>query len=367
MRDYRSFGISLVGALSLWPCSVLAVECDPSAILREDVSQYSQHISVFLALQHLYTNDVNAGHNANAGFVYDGFPISAADAGTFAQAIKDSTNYSLNDDETISILKSTLSQASVDAYIACVTHQNPPPIAISMNPEVLTEPKFQFKVHWHPDYRTPKEAKIVLMVTNGTIEGKTKYSTKMKPSDELPFEVTRDDNGSKRLMISASIWGKTSDIISVPPLPTFEAKLQSKLSDVVGLCRSGGCGTSSVKFGVTIVPDGDSRLLPGTLRFIVQQMRGNPDEIYTCPETNASFPHHCDDYRSQDNDPFHATGEVRGRAGANESDNFISGRFMVLQTVIDPITVHKPSTSFRQVPDKSGDLNSIITRASPYP
>jgi hypothetical protein len=369
---FAKFSSSLAfAALSFWSFSAMADdECDPSKILRSDVSQFNEHISVFLALQRLYTNDINAGHNANAGFVYDGFPISGKDAGTFAQAIHDSTNFSVNDDETVSILKSTLSQASVDAYIACVNHQHPPPVSISFPPQSLTETQFQFKVHWHPDYLTPKEAELVLTITNGTVDGKTKVRKPIRPTEEIILQVVRDDNGSKRLIMSAWVWGKASDILTLPPLPTFEVKLRPKLSEYRELCRSGGCGTAPVTFGVHIIPDGESQLLPDSLQFVLAKMVGNPNDVFVCPDPNAAaYPHHCDSYRPENNNPFLVTGEFRApRTVANEANDFISGQFMALETVVTPISVHKPAIGgYQKIPDKTANMNAVLMEASPYP
>jgi len=52
-------------------------QCDPDRILRSNVDQYNESVTVFLAQQRDYTDSTNAGHSAAAGFTYDGFPLTA--------------------------------------------------------------------------------------------------------------------------------------------------------------------------------------------------------------------------------------------------------------------------------------------------
>jgi hypothetical protein len=338
-------------------------QCDPDKILRSNVEQYNESVAVFLAQQRDYTDNINAGHNASAGFTYDGFPLNANDAGTFARLVHESTGYTLSGSESISLLRSTLSDSSVFAYINCLKFSNPDPIAILLNPSVITETTFQFRVGWHPNYRTPARSRLVLNLTNGKINGKNRVAVDMQPTDVLPFEVKRDENGARPLMISASINGQTSDITTVPALPNFKVTLKPKLSQPISICRSGGCGTNYVADAVTTEPDEGSGLLPGTLKFILATLRGDVDRMYSCPDFRASqFPHRCDDYSAANNDSFHVTGEVRGSAGANEADNFISGRFSVLETVITSTSGQPAAASLARAPTVFNSVSELMNR-----
>lgn len=323
--------------------SARADQCDPNAILRSNIATYQNNISVFLASQNVYNKDINAGHKAAAGFVYDGFPISANDAGTFSQTIHQMTSYSLKDDESTSILLMTLDQGSVKAYIACLGNENQKPILITAPQQALTDAAFPLVVHWRPDYRAPPHAKVTISVTNGTIHGLPKASFDIQPSDQIPVDIVRDNAGAKSLIVTAWAYGKASDFFTVPPLPDFEVNLQQKFSGNVSLCRSGGCGISYVSSSVTIVPDGDSRLLPDSLSFI-GQTSGDVKDVWACPDPHPEInPHRCDDYHASLNDPLHVVGEIRGRSGANEQENKITGQFRVLQVVVTPKSDRKQS------------------------
>src|SRR5215471_10127848 len=115
----RLISLAIFGFIAATSSSAFAEECDPYAILRKDVERYNEHIAVFMAQLDAYNESIKAGHKADAGFTYDGFPITANDAGTFARQVQRQTGFKLDRDQSVSILRATLSDNNVRAYERC--------------------------------------------------------------------------------------------------------------------------------------------------------------------------------------------------------------------------------------------------------
>lgn len=184
-------------------------------------------------------------------------------------------NFALSENHSVSILRSTLSEGSVQAYIACLHFSDP--VIVYIPDAAITEAVFPFRIAWRPDYRAPTAARLVVTVTNGKIDGKKSKELIMQPTDMVPLQVERDNNGLKSLFITAYINGKASDPTSLPPLPSFKVILEPKFEPpldkpAAAICRSGDCGTEYLKHDICVYPDKDTIVLPSTLEFRIDKV-----------------------------------------------------------------------------------------------
>jgi hypothetical protein len=312
------------------PVTSHAEDCNANDILRSNVALYKNDISIFVASQNVYNRDFQAGHKGGGSFAYDGVPLSATDAGNLADAVHQMTSYTMSDNESTFLLLSTLDDKTVDAYIACLNQKKP--ILFKSHRSAVDQTEFPLHIIWQPDYVTPSHAQLAVTVLHGTVNGKRKAVFNVSPTENVPVTIKRDNNGFDPVYVSASVYGKSDDFV-LPGIPNFIVKLQEKDSITTSLCRSGGCGTSYVTYAVPAIrPDGDGRLLPGTLSFVGSNT--NPNQMWSCPDAHPEInPKRCSDYHPELNDALHAVGELRGFASANEADNKISGYFRVSQVV----------------------------------
>jgi hypothetical protein len=307
--------------------NAFATSCDPNAILRSNVSQYNENLAVWLSYVKDLQRTTDSKDSSSVGLSYAGFGLDFADANSLYQYVSDHENYSLTATDSISVLRSTLDQGSVNAYLACIHSNNP--ITVQIPDTATTDITFPVTVHWNPDYPAPDNQILTMTVINGTIDGKQKITAKMKnKSDEQSFQVLRDNNGGQKLYVTASIFGKVSDPATIPPIPKFKLGLSAKFSPqndkpALSICRSGQCGTTYVKLTQCIYPDSGSILIPSTLKFVAEKLVGDPRRSGFSVEPGA--------------DQFHACGSIFSSAGGNEDYNLISGRFMAAQTILTPI------------------------------
>jgi hypothetical protein len=223
-------------------------------------------------------------------------------------------NFSLTQQETVSIFRSTLDDKSVDAYIACLKKGG---VSILIPPAAVGEDGFLFSVEWRPDYRTNnKEYDLNLLVKNGSIDGSPKR--KVRPTDTTPFSLTRDP--TKKLFIVASIDGKV-DEIALPRRPGFVMKLRERTTERWSVTRDGGHGTDYVEQTNCVTANQDSILLPSTWSFVGTKV-GDQSRIVTRPAETG-------------NGPNRFCGVTGASTGANQITIRVDGHFSVFEAYLE--------------------------------
>jgi hypothetical protein len=232
--------------------------------------------------------------------------------------INQQKNYSLSEQQSVSILRSTLSPDSVKAYIACL--QANKGLTIQIPDAALKEDTFQFTVDWSPNYH-PRKNLLELKVTNGKIEGDNKVVVDYPVSKT--FTLTRDLG--KTLFLSASI-DSQSDIVSLPALPKFIVKLREKLNPpsdkpAFNYIEDGGHNLTPVRVDYCFSADPDSLLLPSTMLAQVQ-ISGDPRRAYTTINEDKK------------NNGLNSCGRVYDSTGCKECTQQVTGRFSIWEAYI---------------------------------
>jgi hypothetical protein len=263
MRSFKTALLTLALA-SLSISQAHSEKCDPDKILRQNISNYQSNLAVWMSYVNNLTKSTNQASSESFGVSYAGVGLSYGDAKSLSEYINQQQNYTLSEQQSVSILRSTLSEDSVKAYIACLNSNRG--LAIVVPDAALNEDAFQFSVDWNPPTR-PRDHVLEVNVTNGTIDGKTKIKVNVQVPDSKPFALTRDAN--KTLFISATLDGQ-SDIISLPRRPQFIVKLREKYEPPLDQqpfysIEDGGHSLQPLKQPLCISATTDSILLPSTM------------------------------------------------------------------------------------------------------
>ncbi|RVJ38504.1 hypothetical protein [Sinorhizobium medicae] len=299
--------------------------CDPNEILRSDISNFNENITVWLSYIKNLQQSVEQGQASSAGISYAGVGLSYEDAKSFASYIVQNENYNLATSESVSILRTTLSPDSVAAYIACLKANDP--LTIVAPDTAIGEIEFPLTVRWAPGFEVPGSTLKVTLI-NGTIEGKKVFEKKVDPPEEISLTILRNGKGDKRLFITAEVNGKVSDTFTYPAIPMFKVDMQRSFSPPrdklpYSICRSGHCGTDKVVKDLCIYASGGGTLLPSTQGFEVSQIVGDPNRAKW--------------YQKKGNSSGVSCAVVENSAGASEHYNFIAGWATVMQAVTVPI------------------------------
>jgi hypothetical protein len=239
-----------------------ADKCDPNAILRQNVTSYQSNVAVWMSLVSNLTKSSQDSSSQSFGISYAGVGLTYGDAKSLSEYISQQKNYTVSEQQSVSILRSTLSPDSVKAYIACLGSNKG--LAIVIPDAALNEDAFQFTVDWNPNYR-PRGDVLELKVTNGKIDGKSSVHVQYPAS--VPFSITRDV--SKTLFISATI-DSQSDIVSLPHRPSFTMKLREKYEPPLDKpefysIEDAGHSLQPLKASLCVSASPDSILIPSTM------------------------------------------------------------------------------------------------------
>jgi GNAT superfamily N-acetyltransferase len=248
MRLFQAVTASVGLFLSVcMPAISFAADCDPNAILRQNVTAYQSNFLVWLSNVENLTKSTSSSNNSNAAISYVGVALSLSDARNISDYISQQKQFTLSEQQSVSVLRSTLSADSVKAYIACIGANRG--VSVIVPDAALNEQVFQLTVNWDPKYK-PNNNELTINVTNGNIVGDAKAI--LQPTESKTFTINRDL--SKTLFVSAVIDGQ-SDLISMPATPKFVVKLRERDSPDFELIRDGGHGTSLVKRDACITAD----------------------------------------------------------------------------------------------------------------
>jgi hypothetical protein len=236
----------------------IAQACDPEKILRTDVENYYNNDVVFLSDIQSRTFSKDQKRDTSIGVTYKGIPMSFSDARSMSEFVTENSNFQLSREQTTSVMRATLSDASVEAYIQCL--QANQGVVIVVPPSALNEEQFPFKVEWRP--ANPVEpSKISLSVTGGELVN-ANVADLMKANEEREFTIKRDT--TKTLFISVTVNGEV-DTISLPRKPAFRVKI-SELFDPpmdqkeAQIVRGDGAHTTDKRFRDLCVTSTDGGL-----------------------------------------------------------------------------------------------------------
>lgn len=204
-------------ALAGMSAHALAQECDPNAILRSDVLAYTNDSRFFMSDVSSRLASQQKNDNTELGVTYKGVPMSLKDGHSLSNYLQEKTDYKMSMTESTSILRMTLSEASVKAYITCVGSRG---VTVLIPPEALDEPEFPFTVTYHP-LGTSDDERLVLTVTGGELVDPDK--SKMRTNEQRIFHVRRDL--TKTLFITATIAG-LKDIVALPPKERYRVDFE---------------------------------------------------------------------------------------------------------------------------------------------
>ena len=224
-------------------------ECDPSKILRDNVTTYQRSIVTWIA----YVDSVSKGSSSSSdpslGIGYEGFNLSYSDAQAASNYYQSNTNYELTQSDRISILSTKLSPDSVTAYVACLTHDTSD-MTISAPDGAATQQGLQIKVSWHPTYNVvvrsgTTDRPVHIDVTNGKLLSKNDATVAVK--GQVPFKILRESLDTP-ITVIASIDEKVSDFFTLPAKPKFKLDIVSREFNFPTIQRSGKYGDSPVSY-----------------------------------------------------------------------------------------------------------------------
>lgn len=183
--------------LSRLLCAILAMDlsaayaaapaCNANEILRNNVESYQSNLVVWLSYISNLIQDRKSSSSSSAGISYAGIALNLDDARSMSEYISQQKNYTLSQQQSVSILRSTLSPDSVKAYIACIGANRG--LSIVIPADALDESSFPFEVYWDPSY-SPKGKLLVMKVINGKIDGESKVTIQQNPA-KIVFQVDR--------------------------------------------------------------------------------------------------------------------------------------------------------------------------------
>jgi hypothetical protein len=292
--------------------------------LTKKIDVYKSNLIVQLAYINTLQKSATENDNSSLGISYAGLGLSKSDSQALASFISEQENYNFSEQQSISILRSTLDPESVKAYLGCLNAAKA--VTIIIPDAALSDEAFQVQLDWNPKYRAHKSTATIRM-TNGEIVGPSEFP--IESSDSIPIIMKRDLD--KQLYISAFIDGQ-SDLIALPARPQFTVKRRQLWvppldKPELSMCRSGGCGTQPLTDDYCIQPSDDGMLIPSSFNF--------HGKVIGLADRAKSTTHALNN--SVTNGPSKVCGNISDSAGANEEDNRISGRFFVYELYLEPI------------------------------
>lgn len=258
--------------------------CDPSKILRQNVSSYQSNVMVFLSYVNSVEKSDAQASASGAGISYAGIGVNWNDARSISQFLETHEDYKVSTQQSVSVMRSTLSDESVKAYIACL---NAGGLAIAIPDAAMSEEVFQLRIFWNPKGNIPeKKHTLAIRVTNGKIQDASgqetvSFSTNIDPNYSVPLTVSRDLD--KALFITAVV-DNDSDLVSIPARPQFLVKWKVVATKEDALERSDNAGLSVIDRDECISAEPDAILLPSTAKFVGQTYgpdataKPNPDK-----------------------------------------------------------------------------------------
>lgn len=298
---------------SLASSAYAAPACDSEKILRNNIDAYQGNFVVWLSYVNNLTRNMAQGQSDSIGVTYEDIPMTFNEAKSLSEFFGQQTSYNLSEQQSVSVLRSTLSADSVKAYVACIKANRG--LAIALPDAALNEESFQFTVDWNPDY-TPTGKVLEFKVTNGKLDGPSRVTIGNHPWHKS-FSLKRDL--SKTLFVSATIDSQT-DLVSLPAKPKFVMKLREKYSDSFKYIRDAFHGVAPIKEDYCIPADADAVLLPSTMVPEVKIIGTHPRATVNEDKTN---------------NIHRACGRIYDDTPCKECTQQISGRFSIYEAYFE--------------------------------
>jgi hypothetical protein len=248
-----------IDATNVW------AECDPTKILRDNVTSYQRDIETWLAYVDSLSKGGSSSSNPSLGVGYAGFDLSFSDAQAASNYYQSSTSYQLAQSDRISILSTQLSPDSVTAYVACLTNATSN-MTISAPDGSSIQQGFPITVSWHPTYKVSvvhnsTDRDVRIDVSNGKLLSKN--DAVIAEKGQVTFKVLRESLDLP-ITIVATIDEKVSDFFTFPPKPKFKLELTQREDDIGPIRRSGHYGDTPVSLPLCIKASPGGRLLVGS-------------------------------------------------------------------------------------------------------
>lgn len=242
--------------LILFSWTALAAEkCDPKEILVPDTTVFNSNLLVRMAYEKQRQENSRQKSSTGLDFFYDSAKFDFDQAQEEASYLSSTEKFSLSRDESIGIIRSTLSPNSVKAYLACIGEDRG--VAIRVPEIALKEDIFQFSVIWDPKGRAQQSAILVIQINSGSLASETKV--RIQRGDTAIFSARRQLD--KPIFISASVEGSADQIV-LPAAPRFTLEKRRRILEIrsgaitstTGLANQDACINAST----------GSNLLPST-------------------------------------------------------------------------------------------------------
>lgn len=247
--------------LSFAPASARA-ECDPSKILRDNVTSYQRSIETWIAYVDSLSKGGSSSDNPSVGIGYEGFNLSFSDAQAVSNYYQSSTNYQLAQSDRVSILSTKLSPDSVAAYTACLTNDTSN-MTISAPDGATAQQGFPIRISWHPTYnvavvRGTTDRVAHIDVTNGKLISKNDAIIAEK--GQVEFKILRESLDAP-ITIVATIDDKVSEFFTFPARPKFQLEMAQREVNDGPIKRSGQYGDTPVSVPLCVNANPGGRLL----------------------------------------------------------------------------------------------------------
>ncbi len=241
---------------------VAYADCDPTKILRDNVTTYQRSILTWLSYVDSLSKGGSSSSDPNLGIGYEGFNLSFNDAQAASNYYQSNTNYQLAESDRVSIISTKLSPESVTAYIACLSHQTSD-MTISAPDGAVSQQGFPITVSWHPTYNVPvvqgtTDRQVHIDVTNG--KTLSKNDVLVADKGQVSFKILREKL-DEPITIVASIDEKVSDFFTFPARPQYKLSIVALEGTNGPMRRSGHYGNTPVSQPLCIKADPDGRLL----------------------------------------------------------------------------------------------------------
>jgi hypothetical protein len=250
-------------------------DCDVA--LQKDREEFHSNIVYFLSYFKNITQSSSDTDKKTAKFAYRGVQLDYDGAREISSFLSDQERYDVSYEQSVSVLRTFLSDNDLAAYKACLNRHDP--VSLLYTNEAFHLDEFTVHVEWNPDFRAPGKGILQLDLANATNGGKTSVRRQVERTDITAFLIKRD--GDKAVTIDASVEGKSSDTLYIPARPQFAFDIRAKYDPPVGhspysLDRGAGRGASLVMIPSAIHnTDNRSRLLPKTAHWVETAISGS--------------------------------------------------------------------------------------------
>lgn len=255
-------------------------DCDPRHHLQYDY----RSVSLTNELAYAFFQDIDSQTSeeiqktAGATFYIEGVPVGLSydDARSLTAHYASSTGTTLNRKQAMTIVEQRLSDAGLQAYIACLRGASP--LIVRVKEAAADWNSVTFNVAWEPKSVTATGDLKLQLDGAVFVDGTDQLVRENWPKQSSEaFRVRR--SGERSISLIATIDGQSAsaevpiaDIMRRPVIKQREIEMPI-------LYRGGWYGEDSVERDFQIVAEPGTVLLPSTARCIVEKSYGRPDPV----------------------------------------------------------------------------------------